>query len=311
MFGYVVINEQELKVREVGLYRSYYCGFCRELKRKYGFPGQMTLSYDMTFLIMLLSDLYDAKDTVAKTRCIAHPLGEHQTRINLYTEYAADMNLILSYYACLDDWNDEKKLHKLMLARLLRKRSQEAGINYGHKAAVIKDRLDKLHAAEKSGSSDIDLVAGYFGDIMAELFAIYEDEWEEPLRHIGFYLGKFVYIMDAYDDLEKDQKSGSFNPLKKMADRPDFDDCCQQILTMMISRSCEAFELLPCVENLPILRNILYSGVWNRYNNVRAGRQGLAPDASSDSVRSYSPAAFSDATILGADSSLQESKHSD
>ena len=95
MFGYVVINEQELKVREVGLYRSYYCGFCRELKRKYGFPGQMTLSYDMTFLIMVLSDLYDAKDTVAKTRCIAHPLGEHQTRINLYTEYAADMNLIL------------------------------------------------------------------------------------------------------------------------------------------------------------------------------------------------------------------------
>lgn len=271
----------------------------------------MTLSYDMTFLIMVLSDLYDAKDTVAKTRCIAHPLGEHQTRINLYTEYAADMNLILSYYACLDDWNDEKKLHKLMLARLLRKRSQEAGINYGHKAAVIKDRLDKLHAAEKSDSSDIDLVAGYFGDIMAELFAIYEDEWEEPLRHMGFYLGKFVYIMDAYDDLEKDQKSGSFNPLKKMADRPDFDDCCQQILTMMISRCCEAFELLPCVENLPILRNILYSGVWTRYNNVRAGRQGLTPDASSDSVRSHSPAAFSDATILGADSSLQESKHSD
>ena len=286
MFGYVVINEQELKVREVGLYRSYYCGFCRELKRKYGFPGQMTLSYDMTFLIMVLSDLYDAKDTVAKTRCIAHPLGEHQTRINLYTEYAADMNLILSYYACLDDWNDEKKLHKLMLAQILRKRSQEAGINYGHKAAVIKDRLDKLHAAEKSDSSDIDLVAGYFGDIMAELFAIYEDEWEEPLRHMGFYLGKFIYIMDAYDDLEKDQKSGSFNPLKKMADRPDFDDCCQQILTMMISRCCEAFELLPCVENLPILRNILYSGVWTRYNNVRAGRQGLTPDASSDSVRS-------------------------
>ena len=279
MFGYVVINEQELKVREVGLYRSYYCGFCRELKRKYGFPGQMTLSYDMTFLIMVLSDLYDAKDTVAKTRCIAHPLGEHQTRINLYTEYAADMNLILSYYACLDDWSDEKK-------------------------------LDKLHAAENSDSSDIDLVAGYFGDIMAELFAIYEDEWEEPLRHMGFYLGKFIYIMDAYDDLEKDQKSGSFNPLKKMADRPDFDDCCQQILTMMISRSCEAFELLPCVENLPILRNILYSGVWTRYNNVRARRQGLTPDASSDSARSHSPAAFSDATILGADSSLQESKHS-
>lgn len=62
MFGYVVINEQELKVREVGLYRSYYCGFCKRLREKYGLPGQMTLSYDMTFLILLLTDLYDAED---------------------------------------------------------------------------------------------------------------------------------------------------------------------------------------------------------------------------------------------------------
>lgn len=306
MFGYVVINEQELKVREVGLYRSYYCGFCRELKRKYGFPGQMTLSYDMTFLIMVLCDLYDAKDTVGQTRCIAHPLGEHPTRINRYTEYAADMNLILSYYACLDDWNDEHKFYKLMLSRLLHGRSRKAGIDYGHKAAVIKDRLDRLHEAEAAGSSDIDLVAGYFGDIMAELFAVHEDEWEEPLRHMGFYLGKFIYIMDAYDDLEKDTKSGSFNPLKRIADRPDFDDRCHQILTMMISRSCEAFELLPCVENLSILRNILYSGVWTRYNNVRARRQGVSSESAADSAYHHSPAAFSDAQILGADPAPQE-----
>lgn len=299
MFGYVVINEQELKVREVGLYRSYYCGFCRELKHRYGFLGQMTLSYDMTFLIMVLCDLYDAPDAVSQTKCIAHPLGTHPTRINSYTSYAADMNLILSYYASLDDWSDEHKLHKLMLAKLLSRRSQKASIDYGHKAAVIKDRLDKLHAAEESGTTDIDLVAGFFGDIMAELFAVHEDEWEEPLRHMGFYLGKFIYIMDAYDDLEKDIKSGSFNPLKSMADRPDFDDTCHQILTMMISRCCEAFELLPCVENLPILRNILYSGVWTRYNNVRAKRQGLVSDAA-DADRTLSPAAFSDASILGA-----------
>ena len=267
MFGYVVINEQELKVREVGLYRSYYCGFCRELKRKYGFPGQMTLSYDMTFLIMVLSDLYDAKDTVAKTRCIAHPLGEHQTRINLYTEYAADMNLILSYYACLDDWSDEKKLHKLMLARLLQRRSQEAGINYGHKAAVIKDRLDKLHAAENSDSSDIDLVAGYFGDIMAELFAIYEDEWEEPLRHMGFYLGKFVYLMDALEDVEKDRKKGNYNLFLESGEVWSREQApkYKEILTAMAAEAARSFERLPIITCADILRNILYSGVWCRY----------------------------------------------
>ncbi len=274
MFGYVVINEQELKVREVGWYRSYYCGLCRMLRQQYGISGQMTLTYDMTFLILLLSDLYDADDTVGETRCIAHPFEKHPTRCNEFTEYAADMNIILSYYSCLDDWSDEHKMHKLLAAKLLKKKSSRAGADYGHKAAVIKDRLDRLHAAETEGETDIDKTAGYFGDIMAELFAVREDDWETPLRQMGFYLGKFVYLMDAYDDLEKDEKNRSYNPFLGMKDDPEFDEKVRQILTMMISRSCEAFELLPCVENLPVLRNILYSGVWSRYNSVRAARSG-------------------------------------
>ncbi len=274
MFGYVVINEQELKVREVGVYRSYYCGLCRMLREQYGISGQMTLTYDMTFLILLLSDLYDAGDELGETRCIAHPFEKHTTRCNEFTEYAADMNIILSYYSCLDDWRDEHKMHKLLASKLLKKKSTRAGADYGHKAAVIKDRLDRLHASEAESETDIDKVAGYFGDIMSELFAVREDDWEVPLRQMGFYLGKFVYLMDAYDDLEKDAKSGSYNPFLTMKDDPEFDEKVRQILTMMISRSCEAFELLPCVENLPILRNILYSGVWTRYNSVRAARSG-------------------------------------
>lgn len=274
MFGYVVINEQELKVREVGVYRSYYCGLCRMLREQYGISGQMTLTYDMTFLILLLSDLYDAGDELGETRCIAHPFEKHATRCNEFTEYAADMNILLSYYSCLDDWSDEHKMHKLLASKLLKKKSTRAGADYGHKAAVIKDRLDRLHASEAESETDIDKVAGYFGDIMSELFAVREDDWEVPLRQMGFYLGKFVYLMDAYDDLEKDLKSGSYNPFLTLKDDPEFDEKVRQILTMMISRSCEAFELLPCVENLPILRNILYSGVWTRYNSVRAARSG-------------------------------------
>lgn len=282
MFGYVVINEQELKVREVGVYRSYYCGLCRMLREQYGISGQMTLTYDMTFLILLLSDLYDAVDTRGETRCIAHPFEKHTTRCNEFTEYAADMNVILSYYSCLDDWSDEHKMHKLLASKLLKKKSTRAGADYGHKAAVIKDRLDRLHASEAESETDIDKAAGYFGDIMAELFAVREDDWETPLRQMGFYLGKFVYLMDAYDDLEKDEKSGSYNPFLTMKDDPEFDEKVRQILTMMISRSCEAFELLPCVENLPILRNILYSGVWTRYNSVRAARGNFGKEGQQD-----------------------------
>ena len=300
MFGYVVINDLELKGKEVALYRSYYCGFCRELKEKYGFRGQMTLSYDMTFLVMLLSDLYDAEAEVGQTKCIAHPLGQHTTRTNRFSEYAADMNIVLSYYDCLDDWTDEHKLHKFAAARLLKGGTKKVGINYGYKVAVIKDRLDKLHGAEGNSGTGIDEAAGYFGDILGEIFAVYDDEWTDTLRQVGFYLGKFIYIMDAYEDLEKDEKKGCWNPLAAEKDRPDFDDYCKNILTMMISRCCEAFELLPCVEHLSILRNILYSGVWTRYNYLRTQKEeGKSADAHG-SRTGYSPSVFEDADILKA-----------
>ncbi len=269
MFGYVVVNQQELKFKEYDLYRAYYCGFCRMLRSKYGFTGQFTLSYDMTFLILLLSDLYDKKDQLADTHCIAHPFTKHPTRTNEITEYAADMNMILSYYSCLDNWQDEKKLRSLLMANLLKKGENRAAVDYGKKAAIVKDRLDRLHAAEEADSADIDLVSGYFGDMMAELFAIYEDDWEPVLRRVGFFLGKFIYIMDAYDDLDKDAKSGSYNPLLSRRDQEGFDAWVKQILTMMMAKCCEAFELLPCVENVSILRNILYSGVWSRYNALQ------------------------------------------
>ena len=300
MFGYVVINDMELKGKEVALYRSYYCGFCRKLRDKYGFRGQMTLSYDMTFLIMLLSDLYDAEAQEGLTKCIVHPLGKHTTRVNEFTEYAADMNIVLAYYNGLDDWEDEHKIRGILGAKLLKSGTKKVGINYGYKTAVIKDRLGKLHEAEGKSETGIDEAAGYFGDILGEIFAIYDDEWSDALRQVGFYLGKFIYIMDAYEDLEKDEKKGCWNPFSSEKGREDFDDYCKNILTMMISRCCEAFELLPCVEHLSILRNILYSGVWTRYNYLRMQKEeGKSADARG--VRKgYSPSVFEDADILKA-----------
>lgn len=273
MFGYVIVNQSELKFKEYERYRAYYCGFCRELKRRYGRLGQLTLSYDMTLLILLLADLYDAEDTLSSSNCIAHPLEKHPTRINPYTTYAADMNIILSYYSCVDDWNDEKKLHKLALAKLLSGSEKKAAVDYGKKAALVKDRLDRMHEAEASGETDIDKVSGFFGDIMAELFAVNEDEWEIPLRRFGFYLGKFIYIMDAWDDLEKDLEKGCYNPLAPCRERPDFEEYCRSIMTMMLAKCCEIFETLPCIENADIIRNILYSGVWTRYNSVQEKRK--------------------------------------
>lgn len=273
MFGYIIVNKQEMKFKEFDLYQSYYCGFCQALKERYGKRGQLTLSYDMTFVILLLTSLYEPDTIQSACKCIAHPFEKHPTRSNEFTQYAADMNLLLSYYKCLDDWQDERKVNKKLMADSLRSRCRRITQDYPHKAEVMKDMLHKIHECEVQNSTDIDEVAGYFGEIMGEIFAWREDEWTGELRRMGFFLGKFIYLMDAYEDLEKDRKKENYNPFFKWAEDPDFEENAGKILTMMMAECSKSFERLPIVDNTEILRNILYSGVWCRYEMVRGKRQ--------------------------------------
>jgi hypothetical protein len=126
-----------------------------------------------------------------------------------------------------------------------------------------------------------DQAGACFGSLMAELFAYQHDEWEQPLRQMGFYLGKFIYLLDAYDDLEDDEQYGSFNPLLPVRKRmqkegADFDAYVRALLTMLMASCTRAFEILPIVENVDILRNILYAGVWTKFEEIYAKRTGAA-----------------------------------
>ena len=109
---------------------------------------------------------------------------------------------------------------------------------------------------------------------MAEIFAWRQDEWEQDLRSMGFFLGKFIYLMDAYEDVEQDQKTGNYNVFLRMSQQEGFEQNSERILSMMMSECARAFERLPIVENAEILRNILYSGVWRRFELVKGRREG-------------------------------------
>lgn len=273
MFGYIAINKAEMKFKDYDMYHSYYCGLCQRLKDCYGKRGQMTLSYDMTFLIVLLTGLYEPETSLETTTCITHPLEKHPARINQFTDYAAAMNLLLSYYKCEDDWNDERKKKGLIGAKALQSKVARIRNQYPEKAALIGTKLTELSRYEKAEETDIDKMAGLFGDIMAEIFAYQPDIWELSLRKIGFFLGKFIYLMDAYEDVEKDIKSGSYNPLKAEFEKnEDFAENCKSLLTLMMAECSREFEKLPVLLHADILRNILYSGVWCRYTMVTSKR---------------------------------------
>lgn len=277
MFGYIIVNKQEMKFREFDCYQSYYCGLCQNLKERYGRSGQLTLSYDMTFIILLLTSLYESETEQSSCKCIAHPLEAHPTSRNQFTDYAADMNVLLTYYKCVDDWNDEKKLTGRAGIRTLKKKNNMIAEKYPQKAERIYRLLAKIRLYEKAEEKNVDLASGCFGEIMAEIFAYRQDEWEEDLRRMGFFLGKFIYLMDAYEDMEKDAKSGNYNVLllkrNETSDGEKFEQDVYTILKMMMAECSRAFEKLPIIENVEILRNILYSGVWCRYEMLQRKKE--------------------------------------
>ncbi len=278
MFGYIVVNQPELRIREWEIYHSYYCGLCRVLKKKYGRGGQATLSYDMTFLLILLSGLYEPETICGESRCIMHPGKKHMYRCNELTEYVADMNMLLTEYKCMDDWKDEGKRFRLMLAGILERRTGVSRRKYARKLEQIASAMEELSRREEQGETDLDRMAGGVGRVMAQVVSVRQDEWEAGLQRFGFYLGKFVYLMDAYEDIEEDLKKGRYNPLKERYGNPGFEEDCRDILTMMMSACCREFEQLPILDNVEILRNILYSGVWSRYEAVRSARRTSEDD---------------------------------
>ena len=141
MFGYVVMNKPEIKFKDFDLYRSFYCGLCRELRERYGVTGQISLTYDMTFVILLLSGLYEPPTRKGTTRCIIHPVRKQPVRKNAITEYAADMNVFLAYYKCEDDWKDEKKL----LESFVREPPSGAKREHAERAVAVRKSTRSFH----------------------------------------------------------------------------------------------------------------------------------------------------------------------
>lgn len=269
MFGYITVHKDELKIKDYNTYRGYYCGLCRELGKCHGQLSRLTLSYDMTFLVILLTSLYETETQSETLRCPLHPAMKHLTLRNEFTTYAADMNILLTYYNLLDDWNDEKKLSSLAMAQTLRKSLQQITKQYPAKAEAVKLYISRLSECEATKEQSLDTAAGYTGEMLGEIFAWQEDEWSNSLRKIGFYLGKFIYLCDAMEDREEDKKSGNYNPLLYHCEQPGFDAHMQDILTMMVAECAREFEKLPILLHTDILRNILYAGIWSRYEAVR------------------------------------------
>jgi hypothetical protein len=249
-------------------YQAAYCGLCRAIGDRHGQKARLSLTYDMAFLVLLLESLYEPEQQQGEGRCAPHPVHPKAWSRSSVTDYAADMNVALSYYKCLDDWADDKSLPKLAYAKALKSRYCEIKTRWPRQCQAMEQELDALSALEEGKSPDLDGCCRCFGRLMGELFVYYEDRWSEDLRLLGEKLGQFIYLMDAVLDRQQDDKRGRYNPVTAFeAEYGTFSSF--PVLTMLIGDGSLAFERLPLEQDLPLLRNILYSGVWIHYANAR------------------------------------------
>lgn len=267
MFGYININQKILTEENKDAYQAYYCGLCRRLKSNCGTKGQMLLDYDMTFMIVLLTGLYELTNEASEITCALHPTKRRTVWINEATDYAADMNLILAYHNLIDDWKDDKAYSKKALAKMLDKDYERIKEKYPRQVTAIEEYMRKTEEVERRNETNLDAVAGLTGEMIGEVFCWHEDEWAEELRTLGFYMGKFIYIMDAYEDYDSDVRKKKYNPLKYTLkeSKEDMDTFVRLVLTSMMSECAKSFERLPILLHADILRNVLYSGVWSKY----------------------------------------------
>ena len=125
---------------------------------------------------------------------------------------------------------------------------------------------------EQKNCLDLDEISGHFGHIMASICVYQEDIFKDDLYQMGFYLGKFIYLIDAFEDVEEDIKKQTYNPFKEKFEEEHFQEDCFHILEMMISNSSFYFEKLPLIENVELLRNIIYSGIWTKFELIKKKR---------------------------------------
>ena len=286
MFGYVTPLKPEMKIREFEVFKSYYCGVCMHIKNNFGNVPRMALNYDMTFLGVLLDSLEDAKPSFEVKRCMAHPLKKKPMVIsNRALDYAAAMNVSLIYYKLLDDVVDDKSFKSKVGATIMSPYKRKFNRNVTKINDIIEENLNCLSKLEKDKSfNSIDEIAHPFSLIVAKIMELYPENIKEDneelrfnLYDLGYALGKWIYLIDAMDDLKEDMENDKFNPINHLfnKDGKSYDQLLKDIkprieFTLLnCGATCkEILDRLPIKRNREILENIISLGMMDKYTKA-------------------------------------------
>ena len=273
MFGYVRPVLETLKDEEKARYQAAYCGLCQALGHRYGLAARGSVTYDMTFLALLLSSLYEPKEELHTMHCVHHRCKEEQYVSNEMIDYAADLTVALLFHKCADNWRDDRNIASKLYQAMLKKSYRQAKLIHPREVLQIEKCMRTITALEKIPEAAPEAAVNLFSTLLGNLLDIRQDQWSDSLQMFGCSLGKFVYMMDATVDYDDDRKSGKTNPVIALELTPER---MESMLEMMLAPAAESFERLPLVQDIEILRNTLYAGVWQEYHRMMQKRKEAA-----------------------------------
>ena len=319
MIGYVIPDKGELKVREYEIYTGYYCGICKYIGKTYGQLPRMALSYDAAFIALLLACVDPEPDAPVQEHCVVHHIKRKTIIRNRAIEYAGDLMLILAWYKLLDDVQDEGKNSAKAGMAAFRSTWRKLQAKHPDLCQGIGDHLAALNELEKAGCDSIDRVAEGFAQVMDVIFRdgatfLYGPEdtadqaqhsdaadqaqhsdaasqtdskktagFHETFAKAGYHLGKWIYLIDAADDIEENLESGAYNPLlqrfgyrageENAEETPEqfrarIDERLRFNLYHYLAVLGESFEALDIKKNSGIIENGIYFGLNRRTDEV-------------------------------------------
>ncbi len=283
MFGYVTPYKMELKIKDYEMFKAYYCGLCISIKNNFSNLCRMTLNYDMTFLGILLDSLEYSKHKYVVTKCIAHPMKKRPKVIdNRALDYAAFCNVSLVYYKLLDDYNDDNSLSKKFISMYIKKFINKSKEDLSPILVNIEENIKKLSFLEKSGEIiSIDELSDPFASLTAFIVSYYykDENFYNELYDLGYNLGRWIYIIDAFDDLKEDMEKHKFNAINKAfnVENLSYEDLIikegnriEFNLIMSANSTSEALDKLPINKNKDLLFNILQLGLMNKIETIKS-----------------------------------------
>ncbi|WP_407724398.1 DUF5685 family protein [Ruminococcus sp. JL13D9] len=285
MFGYLQIHKDELKVKEYEAYKSAYCGLCKQLGRDYGFLTRLILSYDCTFYAILLMSLKRSCTGFSDGRCKFNPLKKCKfadCKDNAYSKASA-LSVISAYYKVVDDIDDSgffKRIALKIVKPFFGRRQKKAARRFPEIEIIVSEMMKNQKAAENDELVTIDKAANPTAKMISDLAALEggNDLQKRVLSEFGYQIGRWVYLIDAADDYEKDKKSGNFNPFIK-ADIND-KDYINSVLSQSLARAYDAYNLLDIIDFKPIIDNMMLYGFPNKQNAVLNNRQEVKNEQS-------------------------------